>query len=44
MIPTKIPELTKEQTKQLVSDIKRKTSKKELKFWKDAIEFGKLMK
>lgn len=44
MIPTSIPKLDKEQTEQLVKDINKKTSKKDLKFWKDAIKQSKNIK
>lgn len=44
MIPTKIPELTKEQTRQLVDDINRNPTKEELSFWKNAIEDSKKIK
>ena len=44
MIPTKIPELDEEQTKELVSDIKKKTSKKDLLFWRNALKQSKNIK
>ena len=44
MISTKIPKLNKEQTKQLVEDLNRKTPKNVLSFWKSAIEDSKKIK
>ncbi len=44
MIPTSIPKLDEEQTKQLVADIKKKTSKKDLEFWQNAIKQSKNIK
>ena len=44
MIPTAIPKLDKEQTKQLVADIKKKTSKKDLLLWQNAIKQSKKIK
>jgi len=44
MIRTEIPKLNKEQTKQLVSDLKNKTSTKDLLFWKNALEQSKKIK
>jgi hypothetical protein len=44
MIPTSIPKLDKEQTEQLVKDIKKKTSKKDLEFWQNAIKQSKNIK
>jgi len=44
MIRTTIPKLDKEQTEQLVSDLKSKTSDKVLSFWKDALEQSEKIK
>jgi hypothetical protein len=44
MISTKIPELTKKQTAQLVKDIKTPASKDELEKWRKAIEVAKSIK
>lgn len=44
MNPTKIPKLNKEQTKQLVKDINRKPTDKELNFWQTAVQDAKRIK
>jgi len=44
MVPTKIPELNREQTRQLIKDLNHKPTDKEAKFWKNAIEIAKQIK
>ncbi len=44
MIPTKIPELNEEQTKQLLDDLHAPTPKEKLEFWKNAIKESKNIK
>lgn len=44
MIPTKIPELNEEQTKQILKDLNTPTSKEKLDIWKKAIDSAKSIK
>lgn len=44
MIPTRIPEFNKEQTRQLERDLNRKSTSEELNLWKSAIEEAKKIK
>lgn len=44
MVPTRIPVLNKEQTKQLLKDLYSKTSDEELAFWRQAIINAKKIK
>jgi hypothetical protein len=44
MIPTKIPELDKEQTEQLLKDLRTPSSKEKLDFWKNSITAAKNIK
>jgi hypothetical protein len=44
MIPTKIPKFNKVQTRQLEDDLNRKTTKKELSYWKNTLQEAKKIK
>ena len=44
MIPTRIPDFDKEQTRQLERDLNRKSTNKEISLWERAIEEAKKIK